>query len=467
LANGTNGGLAANYSLSAGTATGEITQRALTITANNVTKEIYQVITGGAGSTAFTSLGLQGGQTIGSVTIAYGAAAGNTGQGATPGAYTGQVTPSAAAGGSFISFNYAITYVAGSIIVTSPNAMVLTTFGSAVCENFSGLATSGTSSTMPTGWAFSESGTSANATYSAGTGSDNTGETYSFGTSGDRTLGGLRSGGLIPTYGARIFNNTSSTISTITIAYTGKTWRVGSASRSDRTDFQYSTNATSLTTGDWTDENNLDYANPGQATTGSGSVQHSANISHTLTGLNIPVGSAIWIRWTDFDVSGSDDGMGVDDVCITAISPCTSPNSIAFVNQPSNVQQGVTMAPVTVRAFCASTGNTATGFTGNITLTASDGGCGYVSQTEAAVNGVATFSNIIFTRSTQTGITLTASASGFSDVTSSSFNVTAPPGALTTVAAQDFGSNTTLSYSTTAGGAGVFCGTQRPGTAVR
>ena len=455
LANGTNGGLAANYSLAAGTATGVITQRALTITATDATKEIAQVLSGGAGSTAFTSSGLQGGQTIGSVTITYGAAAGSTGQGATAGTYAGQATPSAAIGGTFNAANYSITYAAGAIIVTNPNAMVLATLGTAVCENFSGLATSGTSSTMPTGWAFSESGTNANSTYSAGTGSGTTGETYSFGTAADRTLGGLRSGSLIPTYGARIFNNTGSTISTITIAYTGKTWRVGAASRSDRIDFQYSSNATSLTTGTWTDENNLDYANPGQAT-GSGSVQHSANISYTMQGLSLAPGASIWIRWNDADATGSDDGMGVDDVCITPIVPCTAPDLLVFDTQPSNVLQDATMSTVTIRAYCSATGLTATGFNGDITLAASGGGCGYASQTVAAVNGIATFGSIVFTRSAQTGITLTASASGFSNLVSNTFNVSAPAGSITTVAQQDFGSITSLSYTTAVGGLGVF-----------
>ncbi len=455
LANGSNGGLAINYSLAAGTATGVITQQALSITATDATKEVAQLLTGGAGSTAFTSLGLQGGQTIGSVTITYGGAAGNTGQGATLGTYAGQATPSAATGGTFNAANYSITYVAGAIIVTNPNAMMLTTFGSAVCENFSDLATSGTSSTMPSGWAFSETGTNANTTYASGTGSSATGETYSFGTAADRTLGGLRSGSLIPSYGTRIFNNTGSTISTITIAYTGKTWRVGAASRPDQIDFQYSSNATSLTTGTWIDENNLDYANPGQAT-GNGSVLHSANISHTMQGLSLAPGASIWIRWTDLDATGADDGMGVDDVCITPIVPCTAPDLLVFNAQPSNVLQDATMSTVTVRAYCSSTGLTATGYTGNITLSASGGGCGYVSQTVAAVNGIATFSSIVFTRSAQTGITLTAAASGFSNLLSNTFNVTTPAGSVTTVAQQDFGSNTSLSYSTAVGGLGVF-----------
>ena len=63
----------------------------------------------------------------------------------------------------------------------------LTTLGTAYTQDFNTLASSGTANTaVPTGWDFSESGTNANATYRAGTGSDNTGDTYSFGADGQR-----------------------------------------------------------------------------------------------------------------------------------------------------------------------------------------------------------------------------------------------------------------------------------------
>jgi hypothetical protein len=60
-------------------------------------------------------------------------------------------------------------------------SVILTTFGSAYNEDFNTLASSGTSSTVPNGWDFSESGTNANTLYTAGTGSGNAGDTYSFG----------------------------------------------------------------------------------------------------------------------------------------------------------------------------------------------------------------------------------------------------------------------------------------------
>jgi hypothetical protein len=110
---------AGNYSLTQPTGlTGQITLKSLTITATDVSKEMGVLLTGGAGSTAFTSSGLAGSETIGSVTITYGAAAGTTGQGATAGTYSGQVTPSAATGVTFNAANYSITYSSGSISVS-------------------------------------------------------------------------------------------------------------------------------------------------------------------------------------------------------------------------------------------------------------------------------------------------------------------------------------------------------------
>jgi len=106
----------ANYTLTQPTLSADITPAALTITATNVNKVIGQTLTGGAGSTAFTSSGLVNDETIGSVTISYG-----TGAAAedAAGTYDDQVTPSAAIGGTFTASNYDITYATGDIIVSA------------------------------------------------------------------------------------------------------------------------------------------------------------------------------------------------------------------------------------------------------------------------------------------------------------------------------------------------------------
>jgi hypothetical protein len=132
------GAQAARYTLTQPTGlTGDITTQALTVTADNVTKTAGSPLTGGSGSTAFSSSGLVGGQTIGSVTIAYGSAGAATGDGAAPGVYPNQVTPSAATGGTFTASNYAITYVQGSITVEdAPASPTISVSGS-----LSGLST--------------------------------------------------------------------------------------------------------------------------------------------------------------------------------------------------------------------------------------------------------------------------------------------------------------------------------------
>src|SRR5688500_7616178 len=81
-------------------------------------------------------------------------------------------------------------------------------------QNFDTLAAAGTANTLPAGWDFAESGTSANTTYTAGTGSGTTGNTYSFGAAAiaERAFGTLQSGTLISTIGASFTNNTAATI---------------------------------------------------------------------------------------------------------------------------------------------------------------------------------------------------------------------------------------------------------------
>lgn len=193
--------------------------------------------------------------------------------------------------------------------------------GTTYTENFDTLASSGTSSTLPNGWVISESGTNANAAYTAGTGSSNAGDTYSFGaaSSSERALGGVQSGSLVPTVGASFTNDTGSIITALTIAYTGEQWRLGTLNRADRIDFQYSLDASSLTTGAWTDVNVLDFTAP--VTTGAvglldGNAASTA-LSNSIEGLSIPPGATVWIRWNSFDAPGSDDGLAIDSFSIT------------------------------------------------------------------------------------------------------------------------------------------------------
>jgi len=193
----------------------------------------------------------------------------------------------------------------------------LTTCNGAYTQDFNTLA----------GWAFAESGANADTTYRAGTGSNNTGDTYSFGATGssERAFGGLLSSNLMPLIGAGFTNNTDGTITNLSIAYFEEQWRLGQngAGRlADRLDFQYSTDATSLTTGTWTDTDALDFSSPVTAGTigalNGNAAANRTSVAFTITGLNIATGATFWIGWVDANLDpGSDDGLAVDDFSLT------------------------------------------------------------------------------------------------------------------------------------------------------
>lgn len=243
----------------------------------------------------------------------------------------------------FLLFTTAVTFGWGQVS--------LTTIGSPYTQDFNTLVNTGTSSVLPTGWSLNEVG--GNATYAAGNGSDNTGNTYSFGATGtaERALGGLLSGSVTPSFGASFTNNTGSIITSIDLAYIGEQWRIGATGRVDRIDFQYSENATSLITGTWTDVNTLDFTAPTTTgTLGALNGNLAANrtaISSSITGLSIAIGATFWIRWTDLNASGSDDGLSVDDFSLTPFT--TGSNTITTTT--------VATSPFVVTCNTAATGS--------------------------------------------------------------------------------------------------------------
>jgi hypothetical protein len=194
-------------------------------------------------------------------------------------------------------------------------------------ENFDTLSNTAGSTTntltIP-GWELTESGGGArdNEQYAVDTGGSNTGDTYSYGAAGstERALGGLRSGTLIPIFGASFTNNTGTTIASLAVSYTGEEWRLGTAARTDQLNFEYSLNATDLTTGTWTGVAALTFVTPDTVTTGAkngNAAGERTALSTTITGLSIPNGATFWIRFTDTDASGADDGLAVDNFSLT------------------------------------------------------------------------------------------------------------------------------------------------------
>ncbi|MFN0118932.1 MAG: hypothetical protein ACKV2V_00355, partial [Blastocatellia bacterium] len=218
----------------------------------------------------------------------------------------------------------------------------LTTLGTAVTQNFDGLATSGTANTWTddttlTGWYSQFTATPANpATYRADAGGSNTGAIYSWGTgiASERAFGSVASSTPGDIYNAvKLTNNTGATITSLLISYSGEQWRAGGCTgmgcvpASQKLDFQYQivnagvmTDANTPATG-WTDHDMLDFTSPvtGTATAAALDGNATANraaVSATIT-VTVANGQEIWLRWKDINDANNDHGLGVDDFSLT------------------------------------------------------------------------------------------------------------------------------------------------------
>jgi predicted extracellular nuclease len=289
----------------------------------------------------------------------------------------------------------------GPPLDTGTGSVSMNTLGVALTENFdtlSNTAGSTTNTALPTGWYITEGGGGArdNEQYAVDTGGSTTGDTYSYGAAGstERALGELRSGTLIPLFGAKFTNNTGNTITSLDISYTGEQWRFGGvhSTVADRLDFQYSTNATDLSTGTYLDANALDF-NPPVTTGTAGALNGNAAanrtaISSSITGLSIPAGATFFIRFNDVDATGADDGLAVDDFSITpqggAATPTPTPTpslSIGDVTQAEG-DSGTTNFNFTVSLSSpAQTGGV------SFTVNTADGTATAPSDYTAIVNG--------------------------------------------------------------------------------
>lgn len=223
--------------------------------------------------------------------------------------------------------SFALTLLFGLAAAGSGHAAPISLSGGSYAENFDTLINtpgSTTSSLLPNGWSLAESGDGArnNGQYGVDSGTGNTGDIYSYGTANatDRALGSLRSGALIPIFGAQFRNDTGSAITALDIAYIGEQWRLGTAGRSDRLAFQYSTDASSLFDGTYLGFDALDFVTPNTVGTGAKNGNQVGNFSAigaTLSGLNIANNASFWIRWVDVDASGADDGLAIDNFALT------------------------------------------------------------------------------------------------------------------------------------------------------
>ena len=294
-----------------------------------------------------------------------------------------------------LSWGLGLLPLAGQAQTQTPTTITpvdVTGFGSAnaYTQNFNTLfRTSGsTSNALPAGWGFAETGDLANGTYAVSTGSTGVGDTYSFGAStsvngaADRALGAVQNtsagNSLAATLGVAFRNQTGSPIDGFTIQYQGEQWRNGNSARTDadRLDFQYvtttSTPAASLISSGYTTVAALSFtspryntaAAPGAAVTLDGNAAGNFQTVSAFLPVHLDAGATIYLRWVDFDVSGNDDGLGIDDFQITAVQlPAVATDAPAVTALSTtvggNVSSAGTNGPVTGRGVVYSATNLA------------------------------------------------------------------------------------------------------------
>ncbi len=112
---GGNGFKLTNYDIAYKVANIKVLPAALLITANPASKTYGDLLSVATGSAAFTTTGLQNGESVGGVTLSYGTGAARSD---VPGVYNGAAMPSAASGGTFLAANYLISYAPANLEVT-------------------------------------------------------------------------------------------------------------------------------------------------------------------------------------------------------------------------------------------------------------------------------------------------------------------------------------------------------------
>jgi len=131
------------------------------------------------------------------------------------------------------------------------------------------------------------------------------------------------------TFGMRLVNNTSETLTQFTLGYTGEQWRVASNQTVAHTlDVSFQLGATSLVDGAWTSVPELMFtgpqvnANPGAAFNIDGNLEaNQMTLGHTVFGINWEPGAELWIRWYDLNDPGTDHALGIDNVQFSAAIP--------------------------------------------------------------------------------------------------------------------------------------------------
>lgn len=209
-------------------------------------------------------------------------------------------------------------------------SITLTLSSLSYTQDFNGMTSTGPSSPTPSGWFVGAVGGGTNGVVGStivtnGTGTSTTGTNYNFGVAGvnpvtDRALGTIASGtGNTRVSEARFYNNTGLEIVSFSLTYDGEQWRDGggaSVTNFLTVHFSLDGNIFEPMGPSFTFQAPKNTGTPG-ALDGNAAANRVAGISGTFT-TNIAAGAVFYIRWVDVNDAGTDHGLAIDNVILTA-----------------------------------------------------------------------------------------------------------------------------------------------------
>ena len=260
----------------------------------------------------------------------------------------------------------------------------LVTANSTYNQNFDALISTGTATwandTTIASW-YAARSVAGVVTLRSNNGTGNSGGLQSFGTAADRALGGIGSASNgTNAWGLRLKNTSGNLLTALTISYTGEQWRNGGNTNANKLEFSYTISSTPITAvsinptdSTYIKVANLDFTSPIVGATAAaldGNVApNKTTISYTITGLSMPNGSEIMIRWFDADDVGSDHGIGIDDLTVTAVNVVVTTPLIEVTPTSLSGFSTTEGSPSTVKSYSIKASN----LTENITITSPTG----------------------------------------------------------------------------------------------
>jgi len=137
-----------------------------------------------------------------------------------------------------------------------------------------------------------------------------------------QTGGAASKGGVF--FGVQIANQTGQTLTQFSLTYVMEIWRLSNRARANRLIVSYRIGGSEFAGGEWTPIPELTLTSPtGPA---ENSAPQNGNLPEnriaapvtTVSGVSIPSGESLWIRWWDANDPGIDNGLGIDDVAFSA-----------------------------------------------------------------------------------------------------------------------------------------------------